>query len=60
MAPYIESYDCATLEKSFNQISSLLSSPFSAQIKWSDYNQWAILQPIDTYTSWDDIVQMLT
>ena len=60
MAPYIESYDCATIEKSFNQIHSLLSSPFSAQMKWSDYNQWVILQPIDTYTSWDDIVQMLT
>lgn len=60
MAPYIEAFDCVAIEKSYHQITTLLLSPFSAQMKRSDYNQWVVIQPIDTYASWDDITQMMT
>lgn len=59
LATNIEPSDCIAIEKAYQQINHMISSPFSAQIKRSDYNQRAILQPVDTYTAWDDIMQMI-
>lgn len=60
MATHIEPLDSIALEKAYHQVTKIISSPFVAQIKWSDYNQWIVIQPIDTYTTWDDIMQTMT
>ncbi len=59
LANHLQMSEYTLIEKRFSRIQSILSAPFSATNKRSDYAQRIILQENDTFVSRSDITELL-
>jgi DNA polymerase III epsilon subunit-like protein len=56
---YYDAIDMAHIERGFSQIDALLMQPHTIVRKWAHHEERYIIQPIDTFTSRDDILHVL-
>ena len=53
-----ETVDFIEIQQKYTTIVQLLQAPLQIQAKWSDYAQWVLLQPVDSFASLDDIERL--
>lgn len=53
-----DTIDFIDIQQKYNTIVQLLQAPLQIHAKWSDFAQWVLLQPVDSFASWDDIERL--